>query len=304
LFATDGRSVFSTRGALKEVDAAEFKVIEESSEPGIAGSLVSAYAVTPQKALYVDELTAPRLFRPKVTSALRVLAPHFATDGVGVYYDGVRIVGADADSFRPLSSNYSVDRRHCFFRSAQIVQADPQSLGLLDTEDRGHRLSYDGSALYFCERPVVRLYGSAPELRREERGYITGVFDGHRVWTSLELENLYRSAIRKYRSVIFAEACSAIQYNDDSFAGLEEDLSMFLMLCSHRSVEALEEFTRGQRGEKAVVRSIDRLNDRLPVKLAVISPTSIKITSEGLAAYRQYGAVADVIGGFVAALKR
>lgn len=108
LFATDGQRVFCTRGALKEVDAATFRVVEESIEPDIEGSFVSAYAVTPHKAVYVDQLCAPRFFQPKDVASLRVLAPHFATDGIGVYYDGVKISSADAGSFKPLTSNYSL----------------------------------------------------------------------------------------------------------------------------------------------------------------------------------------------------
>jgi hypothetical protein len=302
LFATDETSVFSTRGALKEVHAAAFLVIEECSEPDIAGSFISAYAATPQKALYVDELSAPRIFKPKAISSLRVIAPHFATDGVGVYYDGVKIVGADAGSFTPLSSIYSLDSKRCFYRSARMVDANPKSLKLLDTEGRGHHLSHDASALYLYEQPIVKLHGSSPELRREEKGHVIGVFDGHRVWTWLELEHLYRSAVFKYRTVTLSEASSAIRYDDNAFAGLEEDFSMFLMLCSCKSIERLEELTRGKRGEKAVIRSIERLNDRLQCKLAVISPTSISVTSEGMAVYRQYGAVVDAIGGLVAAI--
>ncbi|MBL8348509.1 MAG: DKNYY domain-containing protein [Rubrivivax sp.] len=305
MFATDGQRVFCTRGALKEVDAATFKVVEESLEPDIEGSFVSAYAVTPHKAVYVDQLCAPRFFQPKDVASLRVLAPHFATDGIGVYYDGVKISGADPGSFKPLTSNYSLDRRYCYFRSARIVHAKTSSFRILGgADDRGLFLSHDEDSLYFCEQPVLKLSGFVPELRRGEGRCITGVFDGERVWTTSELDGIYRTNVRKYRSVVFSDTCSTTRFTDASFAGLEDDLAMFLMLCTHKTVQALEEFTRGKRGERALVRSIERLNSQLPVKLAVVSPTAINITSEGVAAYRQYGAVADVIGSFVAALKR
>lgn len=76
------------------------------------------------------------------------------------------------------------------------------------------------------------------------------------------------------------------------------------MLCTHKTVQALEDVTRGKRGERAVIRSIERLNQRLPVTLAVVAPAATSITRHGIAAYRRYGAMAHLIGGFVAALQR
>lgn len=305
LFATDGRSVFSTRGALKDVEAMAFHVVAESSEPGFHGCFVSAYAVTGSKALYVDELNAPRFFKMQEESNLRVLAPHFATDGSSVFCDGVRITGAEPDSFKSLSSDYSVDSRYCYFRSKRIAQADPASFEILGEKDDWHlHLSYDASSLYHFDQPVVKLSGFVPELRRCVKRRVSGVFDGTREWTTFELETLYRNAIRPVaRSVVLAEDSSSRRYTDDMFAGLDEELSMFLLLCSHRSIASLEEFTRGKRGEKAVVRAIDRLNSKLPVQLAIVSPAAITITSDGIAAYRQYGQVVDVIGSFLASLR-
>lgn len=308
LFATDGRAVFSTRGALKEVDPATFKLVEESSEPDLEGCFHSAYAVTADKAVYVDELHAPKFFRPQALAQLRVLAPHFATDGVAVFCDGVKVTGADAASFRPVSCSHGVDRRYCYFRSARIAEADPGSFGVLgEFVDRGLGLSYDRSALHLHGQRVLGLSGGPPALHRDERGHVTGVFDGERLWSLRELEAQRQSAARPLRAVVFAEHAAPTRWTDDVFEGLEQDLSLFLVLCTHKTLEALEQFTRGRKGEKAVLRCIERLNERLSsrlgVKLAVVSPAEIQITAEGVAVYRQYGAVSDVVGAFLAGFK-
>lgn len=308
LFASDGTGVYSTRGLLKDVDAAAFRVVEESSEPGLHGDgvFVSAYAVGADRAVYADELQAPRPFRPQDASRLRVIAPHFATDGTLVFCDGVKIAGADPGTFRWVGPYYAVDRKACYFRAARILGADPASFrSLAEPGDWGTGLSHDVRSLYYGDRPVVALAGTAPVLRRGPNGLVTGVFDGQREWTTIELETLYREAIRPaHRSVVFAEESSAVRFTEAMFAGLEDDLSLFLLLCTHKTLAALEEFTRGKKGEKAVVRAIERLNERLPVQVAVVSPTTITVTGEGVAAYRQFGPVVDVIARFVDILKR
>ncbi len=306
LFAKDAQSVYSTRGVLKDVEAATFSVVAESLEPDIDGHFASAYAITPHKALYVDDLHAPKFFQPGAVAALRVLAPHFATDGVGAWYDGARIAGADVASFKPLASNYAVDRKSAYFGATRMIQADPASLRVVgEITDRNLHLACDRNSLYYRERPVVALAGATPALRRQSNGFVFAVTDGTREWSMVDLEQRYRAAIApNKRTVVFAPAPSAFSFADRQFEGMEDDLAVFLMLCTHKTIQGLEAFTRGQRGEKAVVRSIERLNSKLPVKLAEVSATTIDITSDGVAAYRQYGGVADAIGGIVAAMKR
>lgn len=305
LFATDGRSVFSTRGALKEVDPATFVMLEEHLEPDLDGPVASAHALTPHKAIYVDELHAPRFFAPKRPAELRVLAAHFASDGVAVYHDGVRIGGADPSSFRVLSPHHSADRKACYFRSARIAGADPASFVFPgEPRDLHLHLSHDAAALYLCERPVVALSGAAPQLERGRHGEVVGVAVGEQRWSLYALDTILRDALqRRSREVVFSGEIASLRFAEATFAGLEDDVSVFLMLCSQRTIAGVEAFTRGRKGEAAVVRAVERLNERLPVPVAIVSPAAITVTAEGMAVYRQYGAVVDRIGDVLAFLK-
>lgn len=305
LFATDGRSIFSTRGALKDVDPAAFVMLEQHLEPDVDGSFASAHALTPHKAIYVDELHAPRFFAPKLPVELRVLAAHYATDGVAVYHDGVRIGGADPQSFRVLSPHHSADRKHCYFRSTRIDGADPATFRFPgELQDRHLHLSHDAAALYLCERPVVALSGVMPRLERGRSGEVVGVIVGERRWSLYDLDTILREALqRRSRAVVFSEESASLRFTEAMFAGLEDDVSVFLMLCSQRTIAGVEDFTRGGKGEQAIVRAIERLNDRLPTPLAIVSPATITVTAEGMAAYRQYGPVVDRISDVLALLK-
>jgi DKNYY family len=304
LFATDGNRVFSTRGVLKDIEAATFKIVKESSEPSFDGSFVSAYAVASDRAIYADELYPPRIFKLPSVSGLSVLAPQYATDGITVFRSGVKILGAEVSSFRPISSDYSLDRRRCFFRSHRIIGANPASFRLVgERDDWNLHLSCDNNSIFYCEMPVVELFNEKPVLQRDSEKYIVGVTVGNRKWSMLDLQMLYREAIKPTtRSIVFSEPCSNIKYSDAMFAGLEKDLAIFLQLCSLKTIGALEEATRGQLGEKEVVRAIERLNHQLPAPVATVSATTITITEKGVTAYQHYGPPIDALATLLSAL--
>jgi DKNYY family len=305
LFAVDTSRVFSTRGILKGISAASFRVLEESLEPDLEGSFASAYAVSEDSAMFVDELHAPRLFKTQHLSRLRVLAAHFVTDSANVFHDGVNIRGADADSFRVLSPWYSADGKSCYFLNKRIAGASPLSFRpLAATTDWYLYISADDRAVYLREQPVIRLNCPAVKVIRDDQLRVVGVLANAREHSLVELDAAYRQATApQHRSVAFSDGSSAVRYTENSFAGYEEDLSIFLMLCTHKSVKSYEEFTRGKRGEKSLVRALERLNDALPLPLAEISQTSIFITAEGVAAYRQFGPVVDRLTSMLAALR-
>jgi hypothetical protein len=302
LFATDGEHIFSTRGVLKDANAATFKVVEESSEPDVDGTFFSAYAVTKAGGVFVDQLNAPRAFKTPAPLELRSIAAHFATDGKAVFRDGVKVNGANVNSFRPISSVYSADDDNCFYCAKRIEDASPSSFRPLGNDIA--YLSCDSNAVYLHEMAVLPILNSKVELLRESRGYVIGLFDGEREWSIGELDTIYRKKSRKVRSVNFDESrIAALRYSVTSFVGLEGDVSMFLMMCNHKTIESLEQFTRGKRGEKALVRAIESLNQHLQSPLANISAEAITVTPEGLALYRQFGAVVDQITDFTSLLR-
>jgi DKNYY family len=305
LFATDTTRVFSTRGTLKGVNAASFHVLEESLEPDLEGSFASAYAVSENSAMFVDELHAPRLFKTQHLSRLRVLAAHFASDSANVFHDGATIRGADADFFRVLSSWYSTDSAHCYFLNKRIEGASPLSFRpLAVTTDWYLYVSADDRAVYLREHPVIRLNYPSVEVIRDDQLRVVGVLANGQEHSLVELDAAYRQATApQYRSVAFSDDSSSVRYSEKSFAGYEEDLSIFLMLCTHKSIKSYEEFTRGKKGAKSVVRALERLNAALPLPLAEMSRTSIFITAEGVAAYRQFGPVVDRLTNLLAALR-
>jgi hypothetical protein len=262
LFAADASRVFSTRGILKGINAASFRVLEESLEPALEGSFASAYAVSEDSAMFVDELHAPRLFKTQHLSRLRVLAAHFASDSANVFYDGVTIRGADADSFRVLSPWYSADGASCYFLTKRIEGTSPLSFRpLAATTDWYLYLSADDRAVYLREQPVIRLDCPAVKVIRDDQLRVVGVLANAREHSLVELDAAYRQAITpEHRSVAFSDGSSTVRYKENSFAGYEEDLSIFLMLCAHKSIKSYEEFTRGKRGEKSLVRALERLN--------------------------------------------
>jgi DKNYY family len=305
LFATDTTRIFSTRGILKGVDAASFRVLQESLEPDLDGSFASAYAVSEDAALFVDELHAPRLIKTPHPARLRVLAAHFASDSINVFHDGVNIRGADPSVFRVLSPWYSVDNANCYFLSKRIAGATPMSFRpLAATADWYLYVSADDRAVYFRELPVIQLTHPTVKVLRDDRLRVVGVLADGQQHSLNQLDAAYRQASAPtHRSVTFSESPSTVRYTENLFAGYEEELSIFLMLCTHKSIKSFEEFTRGKRGEKSVVRAIERLNHALPLPLAEISRTSIFITSEGVAAHRQLGSVVDKLTSLLTGLR-
>ena len=104
------------------------------------------------------------------------------------------------------------------------------------------------------------------------------------------------------REVVFSDECSNLVFHDAQFTGLEHRLSIFLLLCTHRSIEAFEIFTDGRLGESAVIRSIAALNERLPSPVAEVDKKLIKVTPVGMSVYRQLGRISDELSTLLARL--
>lgn len=303
-FATTDAAVFSTRGLLKGAAPETFQLIAESDEARPGDRFLSAYAVSGSDAYFVDQLSAPKRFA--VAGNVRLLAPHYVTDGKQVFHDGSRLAGAKPDTLRVLSWCYAIDAASCYHLNKKIAGARPDTFRLLaeTPDDWNEYYAADAASAYYYATRVPDAIGAQARLRRDARGYVLGLTDGVRDWTPKELAAVLRAANRPAsRAVMFAAEAGNVAYHDNLFAGLEERLSIFLMLCSHRSIESFEAFTRGQVGEPAVLRAIEHLNQRAPAPLAEVDAKTIRITPAGMAAYRQFGPVVDAIAGLLGTRK-
>lgn len=303
-FASVGSQVYSTRGLLKEAEAGTFRLVAESEEARFGEPFLSAYGASAGAAWYVDELCAPKKLAAAAPAELRLLAPHYATDGKSVYHDGNRIAGARPESLRVLSWCYAVDAAACFHGHHKIRGADPDTFrpAVEDPRDWNLYVSADRAAAYYYAEKIPEA-GPDVRVQRDERGFAIGITDGSLEWSMQDLAEVLRQTRRPPRTVVLATEVSNVSHHEALFAGLEQRLSFFLMLCSHGSIEGLEQFTRGSVGEKAIVRAIQLLNERAPAPLAQVDATTIRVTPAGMAVHRQFGPVVDVITQMMAGLQ-
>ncbi len=253
----------------------------------------------------MDELCAPKKLAAARPAALRLVAPHFATDGQSIYHDGNRLAGARCESFRVLSWCYSVDATACYHFHHKIRGADPSTFRPIAAALRDWNLyvSADRAAAYYYAEKIPEA-GPDVRVQRDEHGFTIGITDGSLDWSMQDLAEVLRQTRRPPRAVAFATEVSNVSHHEALFTGLEQRLAFFLMLCSHGSIEAFEQFTRGTVGEKAILRAIQLLNERAPAPLAQVDATSIRVTPAGMAVYRQFGPVVDVIANTMTGLRR
>jgi DKNYY family len=260
LWARDKTSAYYTFGRVAEAIATTFKALDTGViplEPGY-GELYGGYATDEHTVFfYLMTVGKPSRLLKADASSFQVISPRFGRDKRNAYYERNCIQGADPNHFTVLGGLYSTDGNRVFYGNHQVVGAHAASFAVSSTDASS---AFDQSQTFERGRSVA-------ELENDRNLRANGV----------------------HRLVSFSPTKAAISYEDSKFVGLEEELGTFLTLCSCESIEKYEAFTRGKRGEKAILRSIEKLNAHLPKPLAVVSSTNIDVTPEGIAAYEQFG---------------
>jgi hypothetical protein len=275
LWARDKERAYYTYGLLPDANASTFATLdngiipqEDPNRKTYGGYATDGFNVF----FYMMTIGKPSKIPKADPSSFQIIKPLFARDKNGAYYERNRIQGADPSQLTVLGGIYSTDGKKVFYGNKAIVGAHAPTFAVSSSDV--HRAS-DKLSTYINGMPDI---------------------DGEFTQNT--------NAIKMHREVRFSLNVEDTHCSENIFTGLEEELATFLALCNLRSIEEYEKFTRGKRGENAVIRSVEKLNAHIPKPVAIITDDSIEVTPYGLSAYKQLGQCVDHLIGAIDNLKQ
>jgi hypothetical protein len=128
LFAKDRANVYWYRSVIKDADPATFEPIGDDCD----WDFVRGYARDCENVYHaVLTIGKPNKVKSARREMFRALGNGYGTDGTSVFYEMLRLPGADPSSWRYLGQGYSVDERRVFYFNCLLKTVDPRSLEIL-----------------------------------------------------------------------------------------------------------------------------------------------------------------------------
>lgn len=284
----DDRSVWCIGGRIKDADAPSFVACDDGIYDLDGLPVPHGYGKDRHRVFYYDFNGKACWVRKADPATFESLNDgHFGRDHRTIFCGEASIAGADANTWQKLGGYYSKDRKRVYYFNRVIKDADLESFRVVPAQRGNTQLARDRYRCYWNDQIVDYDYWLKDAA------------------TDTDAALLPAPALRSESprlEVFFADDPANVLFHDTQFFGVEQPLAIFLMLCTHRSLEAFEKSTGGRLGQKAILRALAALNEKTPSPIAEVDARSIRVTPTGMAVYRQFGKLSDAIMGFLARL--
>lgn len=298
----DDRYVWCIGGRIKDADAPSFAACDDGIYDLDGLPIPHGYGKDRLRVFYYDFNGKACWVRKADPATFQSLNDgHFGRDQRTIFCGHASIAGADAASWRKLGGYYSKDGRRIYYFNRVIKDADLESFRVVPAKQGNTQLARDRYRFYWNDQAVDYDYWLKDAAADTEPALLPA--PALRSKSPPEAASSAREAsMPRPLEVFFADDSASVLFHDTQFAGLEQPLAIFLMLCTHRSIEAFEKSTGGRLGQKAILRALAALNEKTPSPVAEVDARSIRITPTGMAVHRQFGKAVDAMVGFLARL--
>ncbi len=155
-YATDGQSVWTMGGKIKDADADSFVVCDDGFRTLVTGSRVpSGFGKDGSRVYYYDHAGKPKWVRKADPKSFQSLNDgYYATDDRFVFHGVATLPGADVERWHKIAPRYSKDGRYVFRENRRISGADHDSFEVVRTEDGFPHVAKDRNNFYMNDRIV------------------------------------------------------------------------------------------------------------------------------------------------------
>lgn len=163
-YATDGQSVWTMGGRIKDADAQSFVVCDDGNrilESG--GRFPYGFGKDRARVYYYDHAGKPKWVRKADPNAFQSLNDgYYAKDASFVFCGAATLPGADVTQWHKITLHYSGDGRRVYRENRRIPGADYDSFQVVRAEGRSPDLARDRNNFYMNDRIL-----DAAEFERE-----------------------------------------------------------------------------------------------------------------------------------------
>ena len=155
-YATDGAGVWTMDGAIKDVDAGTFVVCDNGYRTlGGKRRSPSGFGKDKSRVYHYDHQGKPRWVRKADPDSFVSLNDGiYGRDDSRVFCRATVVQGADVETWERLESDYSRDHRHVYYDGRRLSGSDAGSFKVVCDDLRGLRLAKDRQQYYWTGRIV------------------------------------------------------------------------------------------------------------------------------------------------------